>query len=141
MPAPNLFSQMSTAQKIRCFLPLIVLCVVFIGAGAWAIWHIQHKAHERAETIMRLQSEGIHITTNIVDVIEDDHIRMNGRSPFRIYSIWTDPKTGVDHKFVSARIWSNPLYRLGSQKTVTVIIDPDDPNIYFMDLSSVGLGG
>jgi hypothetical protein len=49
---------------------------------------------------------------------------------------WIDPETHQTHQFKSHALRSNPQDRIGSRK-IDVLIDPDKPKRYWVDLDSV----
>lgn len=60
--------------------------------------------------------------------------KVNGRSPFVIYSQWLNPATNELHLFKSDDIWFDPSSFIPSEG-IKVLIDPANPKKYHMDIS------
>ena len=60
---------------------------------------------------------------------------VNGQHPWRILAQWQNPATGKLHLFHSENLWFDPSRFVATQKQVRVLIDPQQPNRYSMDLS------
>lgn len=60
--------------------------------------------------------------------------KVNGRSPFVIYSQWLNPTTNELHLFKSENIWFDPNNFIPSEG-IKVLIDPSNPKKYYMDIS------
>jgi hypothetical protein len=81
-----------------------------------------------------LQLNGKRITTKIQSVGRDAYIKINGRSPYIIYSQWLNPQTQEMHIFKSDSIMYDPKDFL-KVDSVPVWIDPNNYKRYQMDLS------
>jgi hypothetical protein len=88
----------------------------------------------RARRAARLRQEGTPIQTTFQSVERNTSLKVNGRHPFRIVSQWRNPSTGEVHVFESENLWFDPSeYVTG--RHVTVYIERDNPDSYWMDLS------
>ncbi len=111
-------------------LILSALGAVFflVGAGIFAFSLVSKR--RRAW----LQRNGQSVNTELQSVFLDESYKVNGRSPYRVLSQWKNPRTGEMHVFKSEAIWYDPAQSITS-KNINVLIDPDNPKKYFMDLS------
>ncbi len=98
------------------------------GVGYWG-WFIARVRREAW-----LARHGRRIVADIVDVAIERSVKRNRRSPWRITAQWTDPLSRKVHVFKSRRIWFDPTPFMKGE-TVSVLIDPDDPRRYMVDLS------
>ena len=81
-----------------------------------------------------LQRDGQRINATLSGVVQDNSVMVNGRGAYRIESTWKDTINGLDIKFRSERIWTDPTPHLQGN-TVPVYINPNNPGDYIMDLS------
>jgi hypothetical protein len=79
-----------------------------------------------------LKSNGRAIAADVERVGENTSVTSNGRHPFCIYAQWQDPASSKIYSFQSDDIWFDPAKYVGKQ--VKVMIDPNDPKRYYMDL-------
>ncbi len=98
------------------------------GVGYWGWW----IARVRREAW--LARHGRRIVADIVDVAIERSVKRNRRSPWRITAQWAEPLSLKVHVFKSARIRFDPTPFMKGE-TVSVLIDPDDPRRYMVDLS------
>jgi len=61
-------------------------------------------------------------------------VEINGQNPWRISSQWLDPKTNMVRIFHSENLWFDPSGFM-KRKKVTVLLDPNNPKRYHMDIS------
>ncbi|QHT67515.1 DUF3592 domain-containing protein [Rhodocytophaga rosea] len=81
-----------------------------------------------------LLNNGRKIETQLQSVAKNTNVRVNGRSPFVVYSQWLNPHTQQVHVFKSASIWYDPSEYISNQK-VPVWVDPNNYKRYRVDLS------
>jgi hypothetical protein len=81
-----------------------------------------------------LRRNGEPIVTEFQQVIRDTSIKVNSNSPYRILSQWKNPRTDMIHVFKSESIWYDPTQYV-TQKEITVLIDPNNPEKHYMDIS------
>lgn len=101
---------------------------VFIGGGVIA-WRVR-----RIQTVARLFHEGERILAEVTGCPLDTSIKMNGRSPFRVLAQARHPATGMLASFRSDPIWLDLSSELEG-RSVPVLIDPTDPDAYYVDLT------
>ncbi|MBK5971170.1 MULTISPECIES: DUF3592 domain-containing protein [Thiorhodovibrio] len=82
----------------------------------------------------RLHHTGKPVQTTVTDVHQDSRFSARGRHAYRITTQWQNPRTGKVHVFTSEPVWFDPTDYL-NRSHVTVLIDPERPNRYAMDLS------
>lgn len=70
-----------------------------------------------------------------VDVQRNTRYSVNGQHPWRILAQWQNPATGKLHLFHSENLWFDPSRFVATQKQLRVLIDPQKPGRYSMDLS------
>lgn len=81
-----------------------------------------------------LLQHGRKIETQFQSVNQNTSLRINGRSPFVVYSQWLNPHTQQVHVFKSDSIWYDPSTYIHNQK-VPVWVDPNNYKRYRVDLS------
>ena len=81
----------------------------------------------------RLMQQGQPVLATITGVTLDHSFSVNNKNPFVIKAQWQDPETGKTHIFTSAHIWFDPQPYLPDEE-VSVLVDPADPEKYYMDL-------
>lgn len=78
----------------------------------------------------RLIAEGRSVTASVVEIYRDESaaVKINGRRthPYRVVCVWTEPEDGTIRRFESDAVWRHP----GELRTVTVHMDPSDPQTY-----------
>ena len=116
----------------RFLLPLIFGAFggLFAGIGFWMLV----AAIRRKRAVARLQQTGLPIEARFLECFRDTSYKVNGRSPYRVACQATHPATGKLQRFESDAIWVDLNEAIGS-KTVRVLIDPQDPDHYYVDLS------
>ncbi|MHC0443730.1 DUF3592 domain-containing protein, partial [Flavobacterium sp. 3-210] len=73
-----------------------------------------------------LKFNGRSIITKFDNVNINYNYKVNGRSPYVIYSQWLNPATNEMHLFQSEDIWYNPTDFILSEE-IKVLIDPSNP--------------
>jgi len=80
---------------------------------------------------------GTPVQTQFTDVQHDTRVKVNGRSPYRVHSQWQNPRDGRVYTFMSDPMWVHPGPFLKDRPQITVKLDPDRPQRYWMDLRFV----
>jgi hypothetical protein len=106
------------------------LGVVFTGIGAGIVFGM--RAGEKKKHY--LLAYGNAIETEIQGVDRNTGVEVNGQNPWRISSQWLDPKTNLVRIFHSENLWFDPSSFM-KRKKVTVLVDPNNPKRYHMDIS------
>ena len=88
----------------------------------------------KRRTQRRLMLMGRRVTAKIQGVDLNTSVAVNGRHPFCITSQWLNPDTGQMHVFRSDGIWYDPSDHLNGD-TIDVLVDPVNPNKYYVDTS------
>ena len=81
-----------------------------------------------------LLDNGKRISTKFDSIQLNSSYKVNGRSPFQIYSQWQDATTNKLYVFKSDDIWFDPTDFIGAEP-IKVMIDPQNPKKYYMDIS------
>ncbi|MDX6182697.1 DUF3592 domain-containing protein [Flavobacterium sp. Fl-77] len=81
-----------------------------------------------------LQQSGKSIMTKFIDVKLNLSLAVNDSHPYLICSQWLDSRTNEIYLFESEDIWFDPTDFIQTEE-ITVIIDPEDPTTYSMDIS------
>lgn len=116
----------------RYFFPLIFggIGSIFAILGGWFLWSYWH----RRQTIGHLQSRGLRIDARFTRSYIDRSVQINGRSPYRVEAQATHPATGQLTSFTSEPIWLE-LTPILDGKKVPVLVDMEDPEDHYIDLS------
>ena len=81
-----------------------------------------------------LLEKGQRLSINAPKVILNTSFKMNGRSPFQIIAEWQNPTDQKIYTFKSEYIWFDPT-KYVEGKSVTVLIDPSNPKVHYVDTS------
>ncbi len=111
-------------------LILGILGTVFFLIGFGIIWFGILKQKK----FQYLRNNGKRIDTKFIQVHLNYSMTENGRNPFQISSQWLDPKTNEMYVFESENIWFDPTEFIKTDD-IKVLINPDNPKKYMMDIS------
>ena len=85
----------------------------------------------------RLIEQGNYVLANIMGVVADPSVRINGWPTFRVECCWEDRITGTNHVFYSENLAMDPTPMI-EQNTVRVYVDRESGyQSYFVDIDSV----
>lgn len=79
-----------------------------------------------------LRAHGRRVRAQVVAVLADRRMQVDGKSPWRITCAWRDPLLGREHHFVSVPLWFDPRPYLGNG-WIDVLIDAEHPHRYLVD--------
>lgn len=84
-----------------------------------------------------LRKNGTVIRAELDSVIRNHNVKLNGVSPFQLLLKYSDNNTGQLYTFKSDNIYDNPepYLRTNGISIVNVLIDPQDPKRYLVDLT------
>ncbi|WP_206613484.1 DUF3592 domain-containing protein [Parahaliea mediterranea] len=97
-----------------------------VGGGIIATLLYRKRLHGH------LRQQGTPVKAELQSVALDTSYKSNGRSPFRIFAQWQDPRTRKVYVFKSEPIWYDPS-EFVTTESITVYIERDDPSRYYMD--------
>ncbi len=103
--------------------------VVFGGIGAGFLLN-QSKKRRMKERLLR---EGYYELAEVVDIVWQLNVQINGRHPYRV--VCRILRDGVLHEYRSEMLPYHPGLPLGSQ--VPVYLDRHDERQYYVDVESV----
>lgn len=81
-----------------------------------------------------LLAYGNAVETEFQGVERNGALEFNGKNPWRISSQWVNPATDKLRIFYSENLWFDPT-RFVTKKQLTVLLDPEKPERYYMDIS------
>ncbi len=81
-----------------------------------------------------LKKNGIPVSAKFQSVEINGSLEVNGRNPYQICAQWKNPVTSELHIFNSENLWFDPTDHI-SQEEITVLIEKDNPNKYYVDIS------
>lgn len=81
-----------------------------------------------------LKNNGHPVKTQFQRIELNESYSVNGRHPFQLVTQWQNPSTSKVHVFKSNNLWFDPTEYV-SQGRITVFIEQDDPETYYMDTS------
>jgi hypothetical protein len=87
-----------------------------------------------ARRARNVRAHGTPVETTFQGVELNGAVRVNGRSPWRIRSQWSDPGSNTVYRFHSEDIWFDPTPFIKT-RTITVYIEPTNPKHHYMDIS------
>jgi hypothetical protein len=106
------------------------LGVIFAGIGAGIVF-ATHAGEKKKHYLL---AYGNAVETEVQGVDRNTSVEINGQNPWRISSQWLDPKTNVIRIFHSENLWFDPSSYM-KRKKVMVLLDPNNPKRYYMDIS------
>jgi hypothetical protein len=121
------YYSLRNTEGMGAMVGLLLIPVFLIGGFLYGHLAQHHRA-------LLLVQNGRRISATITSVEENTHIRMNYQSPWVIYARWQDPDTLKTYTFHSSLISHDPRSQL-SAPTIDVVMDPQDPTHYYMDLT------
>ncbi|MBB4802441.1 hypothetical protein HNP37_002514 [Flavobacterium nitrogenifigens] len=92
--------------------------------------------YNKQKMIKFLKQFGRPVTTRFSSLQLNMHVTVNGTHPYLIYSKWFDSETKKTYLFKSENIWLEPR-EFNVTNEIMVLIDPKDPNRYYMDISFI----
>ncbi len=113
----------------------------------WLVWAVSSVLWFAASWILlsgpllqrarmrHLKQVGVRIKTKFFNVETNFRVRMNYQYPYYVQSVGADPKSGEKLMFRSEDIWFDPTSLIDKGQDIDVIIDPQNPSEYVMDLS------
>lgn len=107
-----------------------IFFLVFGGIGYGCLFYQLFKKRD----ISWLKTNGQPVQADFTGVYINYNIKMNNSSPWIIQAQWQDSMTNKIFTFESDNIWYDPT-RFVQGKKLTVLIDPKNPGMYFMDIS------
>ncbi len=81
-----------------------------------------------------LSVSGLPVFADLVGVRLNESLSVNGVNPWKIDAQWLNPATNKVHLFSSDNLWFDPSPYI-REKQVRVLIDPNKPKRYSMDVS------
>ncbi len=118
-------------------LPLVFVIVggimFLIGAGMIVVT-IRNSLTKRW-----LKEHGQRVITTFQSVEHKTNFRVNGQSPYQIFTTWTDPMTQQTITLKSDYLWQDPTPALQGRTTVEALVDPANPKRHWIDLNSLNL--
>jgi hypothetical protein len=112
------------------FLIVFALGLVFAAIGLTMIF-VRARGRKRSAWLHR---HGRRVKTAYKGVELNQSLRVNGRSPYQIISQSPDPASNTVRVFESENIWFDPSEYIKTE-TIDVLVDPNDPKKYVMDIS------
>ena len=114
-------------------LPLqsIIGAIACFGVGISILIRRARKDERQAALI----THGQQVAATVTGIMQDESITVNGRHPYRIHAEWHDRYSTNRYSFTSEWIWFNPETTMADMKTITVYLDPKNPDKYVVDLS------
>ncbi|MCB9798867.1 DUF3592 domain-containing protein [Candidatus Nomurabacteria bacterium] len=104
---------------------------VFLVVGVIGLVH----AHHRKKEIAFLMQSGNRIVAKVERSMVDRSYKINNKSPYRLYAVAHDPMRNTVKEYKSEYIWYNPNEFAPPGKEITVMVHPQNPDIYYMDTS------
>ncbi|MEI6894962.1 MAG: DUF3592 domain-containing protein [Colwellia sp.] len=109
---------------------LALFGVVFLSIGIGIIGFSLLKKRKGKYLI----EHGLKVEATISKVEINYTVQVNGRSPYRIFAKWLDPKSNKLYVYKSKNLWFDPTDYIESE-TITVYVDKQKPQNYFLDVS------
>jgi len=81
-----------------------------------------------------LKQTGVKIQATITNIRQDFTYKVGSQYPYVVDAQWQDPATGKQYLFHSDWLWQDPSFKLRGINFVTVYVNPNNYNTYYMDL-------
>lgn len=107
-----------------------VFFLIFGGIGYGGLFYQLFKKRD----VDWLKKNGQPVQADFSGIYINYNLKMNGASPWIIQAQWHDKVANKVYTFNSDNIWYDPA-RFVEGKKLTVLIDPKNPGMYFMDVS------
>ena len=123
--------------KINSFFSLWGLSTILGGLGSLFLlvgFLIILVSALRGKKVKYLKQNGIPIEAKFQSVEINGSLEVNGRNPYQIFAQWKNPMTSELHIFKSENLWFDPTDHI-NQEGITVLIEKDNPNKYYVDIS------
>ena len=123
--------------KIKSFFSLWggALIIGVIGAVFFLIgFSIIFFGAKRKKEIDFLKKNGTRIKADFKSVEYNSSLKVNGKSPYQIYSQWLNQDTSEVHIFKSDNLWFDPTDHI-KQDTIDVLVDMKNLKKYYVDVS------
>jgi len=125
----------SAVSSWSLYLIFGLLGGIFLLIGGGVMVHAFGKRRRWKERL-RLLNEGRPIMTSFIGVEVDGGVSVNDQHPYRIVTEWEHPVTKEAVRFQSEYVWRDPTNLL-KQRSITVVIDPNNLERYLVDLSEL----
>lgn len=123
--------------KIKGFFSLwgAVMILSIMGSVFFFIgFTVIRLGMKKVKQIEHLKSHGVPVKAKFLAVEINGTFKVDGRSPYQISAQWQDPNTSKVHVFTSENLWFDPTLHI-TQDEITVLIERDNPEKYYMDTS------
>ena len=127
---PNNPDRVSMAGMDSWFAPVIlgVFFLVFGGIGYGGLIYQILKWRD----VVKLKRSGTAVEAKLAGIYQNGSVTMNGKHPWVIKCEWKDSLSNKTYTYISEHIWYDPTdYVQGD--TMRVLIDPNDPGMYYVD--------
>jgi hypothetical protein len=78
---------------------------------------------------------GTKIEAEIVGVKCNKNTKIMGKSPYTINCRWVDSLNNTERTFTSKVIWFDPAQYIAERNHLDIFIDPQNPKVYYMDIT------
>ena len=124
--------------RIEAFSELWLFSIIFgsvglVFFGVFAGTVVFGMRRKRKEAWLR--AHGRAVTATYQSVEQDCTVRVNNRCAYRILAQGSDGMTSSARVFRSRRLWRDPAGVIPAGQEITVYLDPNNPEKYFMDVS------
>ncbi|MEQ4986311.1 DUF3592 domain-containing protein [Proteus vulgaris] len=107
-----------------------IFSLAFASTGLIPLYFIRRRANRD----QRLKRDGMPINVKISEVIINNNIRINHRSPYQIIADYHDTLNNRLIRYKSGYIFFDPTPYI-NKELVTVYVDKKKPKIYYLDIS------
>jgi hypothetical protein len=109
--------------------------VLFVGIGV-PLFLAGIMSRRKWKRRLQLIGRGQPVVTAFREAVLDQSYSVNDRNPYRVVTEWTNPLTAQSVTFRSEYVWRDPTELLRN-RSLLVIVDPNNFGEYLMDLSSL----
>ena len=115
------------ATAVFSFLGVLLLLPAFL---------LYWLPRQRQQKLQRLKQNGKKLIANLVQIVPQNHRSIAGFVPYLLVCQTATPPHQSPQTFESPLIWANPTEYI-SQQTFEVFVNPQNPQDYAIDLSSL----
>ena len=97
---------------------------------------VVNRYYRKYEDVRRTGST---IVASYIETKENTMVQVNGKHPYNIYCTWTNPQDNKTYIFKSESLWKDPTQAIEGRHidTFRVFINPNNPNIYSIDIDNI----
>lgn len=124
--------------------------LIFLVVVGFILWQVLREVL-RTQEIDELRHSGKRVAATVANILHE-RVQTNAGMPpnptthtpgspptyrddWFVDARWTDPRTGIAHAFKSDRLDRDDAMRYAAGDPITVLVDPSDPERYYVEVA------